>query len=250
MVNVKSLSLRDFHWIGTPSQTRICDAICSTVSLISLTALVIQNCDVSTHERQADHKFQLRLILQHHPLLERLNLWSGHWDLGQWILPTDVPHLTHLTSRPREATVLVPGRPVTSLSLTHVLTMPNQDFWEALALSTGPIHTLKMDIYDPEALLLFLQSLSVHLPDVRKLILDGPNYEDLPTLPQGFPSFRSLRTIHIPLIDCLECTLHDLGSDSQRDDQRADFTARIRLKCPRFERLDYGLFSLCGCGIL
>ncbi|KAG8994076.1 hypothetical protein FRB94_010176 [Tulasnella sp. JGI-2019a] len=182
MVNVRSLTLHDFRWLGTTSQTRICEAICSTPSFTSLTALAIQGRDFFQSRRHSDCDFQLSLILRHQPLLERLELRSGNWDLERWILPTDVPHLTHLMSRPEEAKALVPGRPITSLVLGNILAMPDQDFWEALTMSTSRIDILKVEILECEVLLPFLQLLSINLQDVQELILDGAGYEHLPTV--------------------------------------------------------------------
>ncbi|KAG8993565.1 hypothetical protein FRB93_001944 [Tulasnella sp. JGI-2019a] len=248
MVNVRSLSLRDFRWVGTPAQTRICDAICSTGTFTSLTTLIIQDYDFYQYGRHPADKFQLCLILRHLPLLERLELWTSFWEIEQRILPTDIPRLTHLIARPREAKVIVPGRPITSLSIKYILMVPGRDFMEALSMSTGSIHTLKVETMDLQHLLSFLRLLSVHVQDVQKLILDGPRYEHLPMLTQEFPSFRSLRTVCVRIFDYLECTLHGVGVESWREENRADLSADIRLKCPQFERLDYGLFRRCNCG--
>ncbi|KAG9026514.1 hypothetical protein FRB95_008740 [Tulasnella sp. JGI-2019a] len=186
MVNVKSLTLSDFRWLGTSSQTLVCKAICSTTSLTSLTTLVIQGREFSQSQRHSECNRQLCLILRHQPLLERLELRSGDWDLGQWILPTDIPHLTHLTSRPEEAKFLVPGRPIASLDFKKLSLMPRMDIWDALAASTSPIRTLKVDVFQHNVLLSFLRLISSHLQDLQNLALIGPSYD---TLPLGFPHF-------------------------------------------------------------
>ncbi|KAG9031621.1 hypothetical protein FRB95_002488 [Tulasnella sp. JGI-2019a] len=248
MMNVKSLTLYDFAWLGTTSETLVRDAICSTISLTSLTSLAIQGRDFFQPGRHLHYNRELSLILRHQPLLERLELRSGDWDLGSWILPTDIPRLTHLMSPPAEAIVLVPRRPVKFLVLREMLALPDQMFWGALAASASPIHTLKVGILQHEVLLSFLHSLSVNLQDIQHLSLNGPDYEHLPMLTQGFPSLSSLRTLHVTLWDHQACQVDGVDSDQLREDRRADLIARVRLKCPQFESLEYDHFSRCGCG--
>ncbi|KAG9032560.1 hypothetical protein FRB95_001225 [Tulasnella sp. JGI-2019a] len=144
MVNAKTLTLCDFAWLGTVSETLVRDAICSTISFTSLTTLIIDGRDFFRSGRPPGYSRELSLIIRHQPLLERLELRSGDWDLGPWILPTDVPRLTHLTSLPEEAIILVPRRPIKSLILRDMVELPDQVFWGALAASASPIHTLKI----------------------------------------------------------------------------------------------------------
>ncbi|KAG9032556.1 hypothetical protein FRB95_001221 [Tulasnella sp. JGI-2019a] len=243
MVNVTSLTLHDFRWLGTPYQTRVRNAIYSS---ISLTTLAIQGRDFFQPGSHSDCDFQLCMILRHQPLLERLELRSGDWDPGQWILPTDIPHLTHLMARPEEAKYLVPGRPVASLALRKMLTLPGEDIWEALTASTSPIHTLKVDIFDLQVVLPFLHLLSVHLQDLQDLALDGASYESLPMLTQGFPSFRSLRTLHLTIWVRWGRKQNRAGAALNMD-RRRDLVTRVQLECPQFQSFDY---SHRGCGFL
>ncbi|KAG9032559.1 hypothetical protein FRB95_001224 [Tulasnella sp. JGI-2019a] len=215
-VNVKSLKIHDFGWLGTESQTFVCNAICST---ISLTSLNIQGYVFFHPYRHPDSEFQLSVILRHQPLLERLEL-RDEWNLEQWILPTDVPHLTHLTTRSEEAKIFVPGQPITSLSLREIWVMPNKD------------------------LLPFLQFLSTHLHDVQDLTLDGPYYENVPMLTLGFPSFLSLRNFRITVRE--HCTPDD--DDEPREIRCTDLISRVRLECPQLKYLAYSHFSRCAGG--
>ncbi|KAG9000882.1 hypothetical protein FRB94_005105 [Tulasnella sp. JGI-2019a] len=247
MVNVRLLTLYDFAWLGTISETLVRDAICSTISLTSLTTLVIDGRDFFRPGLPPGYNRELSLILRHQPLLERLELRSGDWDLGQWILPTDVPRLAHLMSPPAEARVLVSRRPIKSLVLRNVYALPDQVFWGALAASTGPIHTLKVDILHHVVLLSFLDSLSVNLHDIQHLTLNGPDYEHLPMLTQKFPSLPSLCTLRIILWEHQGYQMDGADIDRLREDLRADLTARVQLGCPQLESIDYGHFTGCGC---
>ncbi|KAG9032557.1 hypothetical protein FRB95_001222 [Tulasnella sp. JGI-2019a] len=238
MVNIKSLKLYELTWLGTESQTLVCNAICSTMSLTSLT---IQGYGLFHSSRHPDSDSQLSAILRHQPLLERLEL-EGEWDLEQWILPTDVPHLTHLMSRPGEAKFFIPGRPIASLSLMEIRAAPDKDFWEALSTSASSIHTLKVNILKDGALLPVLQLLSTHLRDVQDLSLEGPYYENLPMLTAGFPSFLSVRTLHLTVWEHC-CPIH---KEEHINNLRTDLIARVQLECPQLESLEYGHFSRCG----
>ncbi|KAG9026515.1 hypothetical protein FRB95_008741 [Tulasnella sp. JGI-2019a] len=246
MMNVKSLTLHDFHWLGTPSQNLICDAICSTVSLASVTTLILQGYDFFQHKRHAGSECQLSLILRHQPLLERLELRSGNWDLEQWILPTDVPHLTYLKSGLKEAKVLVPGRPITFLAFRKMSAMPDVDVWQALTASTEPIRTLKVDIPEVNFFSSFLNIISVHLQDVQNLVLTGPGYDSLPMIIENFPPFRSLRTLHIKLWDHVDNRIENISA-TLYENRRANFITHLRLESPQFESL---IYSDCSCNIL
>ncbi|KAG8999099.1 hypothetical protein FRB94_006435 [Tulasnella sp. JGI-2019a] len=238
MVNVRSLTLRDFRWLKTTSaQTLISHAICSTVSLPSLTSLTIHGSDFRP-ETKPNYVIQLSLILRYQPFLERLELRSGEWDLERWIFPTDLPRLTHLMSGPEEAKVLVPGRPITSLALRKLSVVPRMDVWVALTTSTSPIHALKVDVLQHDVLLSILHFISSHLQDVEDLTLNGPTYETLPLLTQGFPSLPSLRILHVTLWVHLGCEMESVCT-TLREGRRADLVTRLRSECPEFKSLDY-----------
>ncbi|KAG9000886.1 hypothetical protein FRB94_005109 [Tulasnella sp. JGI-2019a] len=175
MMNVKSLTLHDFSWVGTPCQAIVCNAISSTLSFTSLTALAVEGRDFG--ERR-EYSSQLSLILRSQPLLECLELRSGAWDLGRWIFRSGVPRLTRLVARLDEAKVLVPGRPITSLSIKHMSGPPSLDVWEALAASTAKVTALALDAgYGP--LEPSLRSIALHLQSIQELVITGVSIREI-----------------------------------------------------------------------
>ncbi|KAG9026512.1 hypothetical protein FRB95_008738 [Tulasnella sp. JGI-2019a] len=232
MVNIKSLTLRDFGWLGTPYQNLIRDAISLTVSLSSLTSLVIQGQDFPPSGRHENHSVQLALLLRSQPLLECLELRSSEWDLQDCMLQSDVPRLSHLVAGSREARFLVCGRPITSLFIRSITREPGPDGWKALAASSAPITFLALDdMYHP-FLEAALHSVAMHFKDVQKLSIQGAAYQILPLLIGGFPSFPYLRTLRLKAWD-----LNMEGTESI-EDQRLDAIMYIRHRCPQFQNLE------------
>ncbi|KAG9000876.1 hypothetical protein FRB94_005099 [Tulasnella sp. JGI-2019a] len=169
MVNVKSLTLHDFHWLGTRVEDRICDVICSTVSLRFLTSLAIhcENTALWRPDTHGNYSLQLCLVLRSHPLLDRLELGPGLWDLEPWIQPSDVPRLSHLTADSDAVRVMVRGRPITTLYIPNLMDVRDV---AALIDSVVPITTLTFDIL-PECNESALSSIGTHIKDIQHLVL-------------------------------------------------------------------------------
>ncbi|KAG8844915.1 hypothetical protein FRB96_002804, partial [Tulasnella sp. 330] len=142
MRNVKSLTLHEFEWLGTPSRDLYSDGFPSSLSLTTL----ILNGPMAhrTLKTWSAYNSQLITILRHQPLLEHLELRSSAWDL-QLLLPADVPRLTHLVSRPEDAYALVRGRPITSLTLVNTRWVPDLLIWLALEASTATVTNLRIN---------------------------------------------------------------------------------------------------------
>ncbi|KAG9026506.1 hypothetical protein FRB95_008732 [Tulasnella sp. JGI-2019a] len=143
MMNAKSLELQDLPWLEIRIEESICNLICSTASLRSLTSLAIQCLEMSSRDlnKRRDYSRHLCLILRGHPLLERLELLPGLWDLGPWILQSHIPRLSHLAANSDTARVMIRGRPNTSLYIPNLMDVRDADTWEALAASTAPINS-------------------------------------------------------------------------------------------------------------
>ncbi|KAG9000879.1 hypothetical protein FRB94_005102 [Tulasnella sp. JGI-2019a] len=233
MVNVKSITLHDFGWLGTPYENLVRDAISSTVSLSSLTTLIIGGQDFPKSGGHENHSSQLSLLLRSQPLLESLELGSGEWDLQNCILRSDVPRLSRLVARPHEARFLVPGRPITSLSITSIFTVPGPDEWKMLAASAVPLTFLTLDdTIDPEVLESALRSVATHFKDVQRLLIYGAAYHAFPLLVEGLPSFPSLRTLRLMAWDI------DTEGKKKIDSRRLHAITCIRSVNPQFENLE------------
>ncbi|KAG9000875.1 hypothetical protein FRB94_005098 [Tulasnella sp. JGI-2019a] len=234
MVNVKSLTLRDFHWLGTRVDDRIFNAMRSSTSLRSLTSLAVKcetKCWTSgTHE---NYSLQLCLVLRSHPLLERLELGPGRWDLEPWILQSDIPRLSHLTADSNAARVIVPGRPITTLYIPNLMGVRDVDTWEALAASVMPITTLAFDfLWERKASPLC--SIGIYMKDVQHLVLNCFSVMMLPRITKELPSFRCLRTLRLSVLN------YSPNGRNDYEGKRTEAIIRIRSICPEFQDLKIG----------
>ncbi|KAG9032548.1 hypothetical protein FRB95_001213 [Tulasnella sp. JGI-2019a] len=232
MVNIKTLLLRDFGWLGTPYQNLVHNAISSTVSLSSLTDLTLLGAAFDRPPRHEDYGLELSLLLRGLPLLECLRLQSGDWDLQGYILQSDVPRLGRLQARSHEAKLLVPGRPITGLCITELFELPDPDEWRFLAASAVPLTFFAIDDTEsPEVLKSVLHSVAKHFKDVQKLRIFGCIYSTMDVLVKEFPSFPSLRNIHIR-----GWGIHK-GGEKKVESRRLDAITHIRSVNPQFQNL-------------
>ncbi|KAG9032551.1 hypothetical protein FRB95_001216 [Tulasnella sp. JGI-2019a] len=238
MVNVRSLTLQDFDWLETASQTLISNALCSTTSFASLTALAIEGHNFFQPGKTGDYTSQLSLILRSQPRLERLELRSGDWDLEHWILQSDVPSLSHLMAQPSEAPVMVCGRPIRSLFIRNVLTVPTSDIWEAVARSEALIDTLTLEVIQYKDLTPTLYSASMYMKDVQKLVIHGAACQELPLLISGFPSFHYLQTLRVMVWDYWDGGKISVNGERTNEEERIDATIFLRSRCPRLQNLE------------
>ncbi|KAG9026508.1 hypothetical protein FRB95_008734 [Tulasnella sp. JGI-2019a] len=216
MVNVKSLTLRDFDWTGSQSETLVYGAICSTECLPSLTTLIVHGRTFYRPDQVRDHSRQLSLIIRSHPLLERLELRSGNWDLGSWIVQSDVPNLSYLMARPGDARVLIRGRPITSLFINRALTA-DLDAWEAPAISAVSNICVTLHYLENGVVESVVRFVVTHFKDVQELIVNGIYFHELSSLFSSFPSFCNLRTLRFGVRNLFDGTGKKMDENQRID---------------------------------
>ncbi|KAG9026511.1 hypothetical protein FRB95_008737 [Tulasnella sp. JGI-2019a] len=184
MMNLKFLTLHDFEWLGSMSQDIVCDSIPPPVPLaaITLTTLVIECRSFFLTGDLEENSIQLSLILRSQPFLECLALRSGNWDLEPLIVPSDIPLLSHLMAKPREAKVLVRGRPITTLFISGMLIVSDLSVWESIAASSAPITTLTLELAYHDVLGSALALAAIYTKDVQKLVIQGVIPRELPSV--------------------------------------------------------------------
>ncbi|KAG8980757.1 hypothetical protein FRB94_009791 [Tulasnella sp. JGI-2019a] len=223
MGNIKSLTLYDFDWLWTISHSVVRTALVPG----SLTSLILSGPAYRGGFRRTGGNYELAMILRQQPLFERLELRAGDWNMDEWILPTDIPHLRTLVSGVIEAIKLVPCRPVTSLNLIDIRQVPEDAAWQALATSASPILTLVLNI-GLNHLKGILRGAAAYLIEVESLYLKGICAQDLGVIRKRFPMFHRLRTVHVPPGVCWHIIT---------DPQRINFTEGIKLRCPSIEEV-------------
>ncbi|KAG9038325.1 hypothetical protein FRB95_001737 [Tulasnella sp. JGI-2019a] len=95
---------------------------------------------------------------------------NGNHDV---LRPTDLPHLRSISAMSSELLALVPGRPVTSLTLLHGVDLTQgQRLWKAVSTSTGPLTHITLRWYHWFSLSINIQAISQHLPQLQSLSLE------------------------------------------------------------------------------
>ncbi|KAF6742738.1 hypothetical protein DFP72DRAFT_1179008 [Ephemerocybe angulata] len=105
------------------------------------------------------------------PGLESLVLDQSRADLTLEIPHTLLPRLSTISGPGRLSQVLVPGRPVSSISITSERL--SEDMVSVLAASAGRVTTLSADMSGP--LLPILEALAVMMPELEVIRLDTAN---------------------------------------------------------------------------
>ncbi|KAG8865644.1 hypothetical protein FRB97_004542, partial [Tulasnella sp. 331] len=95
-----------------------------------------------------DYEHELAMILKSQPLLKRLELRIGKWDMDMWLSPTGLSHLHSPVVNEEEARMLIPRRPITSLTLLGVDKVLDDDAWKDLATSSTLITSLTFDVIE------------------------------------------------------------------------------------------------------
>ncbi|KAG8868495.1 hypothetical protein FRB97_002346, partial [Tulasnella sp. 331] len=123
---------------------------------------------------------ELAFFLQHQPLLLDLRLSTYRGCLkGQQIPPNVVPLLQSLNGVASDIRMIVPGRPLTSITIWEHADEPAILLWEELLASTQPITHLTLHIYPYHPIGLSLWVMAKHLTQLQSLTLVGVReYED------------------------------------------------------------------------
>jgi hypothetical protein len=130
----------------------------------------------SPDELLFDQRIDIELILQNQPLLEHLELPRGPTDLGN-LTSNDLPLLHTFSGHVQAATQIVPGRPVSNVSIIHVAYHEDSLAWDTvfseLKNSSATIKALSLDFHRPlyqadDALILNL--IIKHFKTLQKLV--------------------------------------------------------------------------------
>ncbi|KAG8884102.1 hypothetical protein FRB98_002627 [Tulasnella sp. 332] len=163
--NLRSLYLYDHDWWYNPAfvQARY------SLSHLALTSLTIRGSGLRG-VRGPHHEPNIVPILRLQPILERLDLRLGKWDMES-IGPCDIPDLATLSAGTDEARFIVPGRPITSLTLS-VKRLEEEEVWKDISASTRRLTSLTLDVLRCGMLLpQTLEMAAAHMTGVESLTL-------------------------------------------------------------------------------
>ncbi|KAG9032554.1 hypothetical protein FRB95_001219 [Tulasnella sp. JGI-2019a] len=236
MVNIKSLTLRDFDWLETLCRGLVQNLLSVTTSLAYLTALVIKGHQFSDLSNRRDCSPQISRILLSQPLSGRLRLRSGGWDLERHIRQSDIPRLSYLKAERGEDGVIIYGGPITSLDIRFIRTVPSLDVWKALAVSTAPITSMTLNVSDH--IIPVVGMVAIYVKDVQELVINGVLFNQIPLIIDAFPSFPCLRNLHFVVWDLWDGPKNGGMCKKMNEDQRMDAIESIRLRCPQFQNLE------------
>ncbi|KAG8963918.1 hypothetical protein FRC05_004369 [Tulasnella sp. 425] len=170
-------------------------------------------------------------ILRAQPELEHLEIgWNVRW--AEALDKADLPKLRSLKTTLKEASNIVPGRPVERLELIPMFT--NNDFdpalFKNLILSTGPIknlHIRMLSQFYAQSPQSPIRIASQTLPNLEQLIIThhGPIPEQL--ILDEIPSFQSLRRLVLLDLDLAKVAGYGAGVNDGDNLFR-----RVKILCP------------------
>ncbi|KAG8869094.1 hypothetical protein FRB98_002862, partial [Tulasnella sp. 332] len=194
MVNLNSLTIHSFNPLWSVSYRRVrptLDAIC-------LTTLIITGPSFRWPNPNPGDERELAMILKSQPLLQHLELRSGKWDMGEWLSPVDLSHLHSLAAREEDARRLIPGRPITSLTLFDIDKVLDESSWQELAASSTSTYDLTFCVTRKDLITPFLQSAAKHL-ELESLRVTFLPIEHVAKVYENFPVFSRLRSLTVIL---------------------------------------------------
>ncbi|KAG8944469.1 hypothetical protein FRC04_001781 [Tulasnella sp. 424] len=165
----------------------IFEPIKAAVSKMSLNRLFLWNCAEPIQ------------FLRAQPELEHLEIG---WNICpvEGLEKADIPKLRSLSATPKEASYIVPGRPVEQFNLVAGFEDNDLDegVFKSLALSTGPINKLSMCPYRPwddQNAPRRLRIVSQNLPDLEELTITVFGTISAQVILDEIPWFQSLRRL-------------------------------------------------------
>ncbi|KAG8878403.1 hypothetical protein FRB97_002484 [Tulasnella sp. 331] len=166
------------------------------------------------------------VFLRQQPRLEHLSLYDDHLEGLQ---PTDIPNLRSLATTASHAKIIVPGRPITTMSLLFGMEVETERLWKALAASSGPLTDVTLQSAGFPDFELHCQAMAVHLPRITSLTLKTFHIGFDDTVSE---SLRLLSALH-PLTHLR--TLR-VGLASFRTDTH-EVWCGLRSACPNIEQI-------------
>ncbi|KAG9025164.1 hypothetical protein FRB95_010492 [Tulasnella sp. JGI-2019a] len=203
MENLRSLNLLGLDRNAWPGSLQLLEEASGHISLTSLHVGSANTFPTFPTEGRTVHSDRLMSFIRQQPLLEQLNLPKGSHSLkAQTILPTDMPILRSLSAMTGDATLIVPGRPITSVTLFQGLKHETKDdLWKAMGASSGPLAhiTLKWTLWSGFAM--DCQFIATHLPQLESLTLESLwEGEDFKRVTASLRLLGRLRNLHIDLL--------------------------------------------------
>ncbi|KAG8871487.1 hypothetical protein FRB97_008650 [Tulasnella sp. 331] len=230
MSNLKSMTIRDFDWLWTASHS----VVAPSVAGASLTALFITGSAFRCPGRRAGYELELAMILKSQPLLERLELRSGKWDMEEWLTPKDLTHLHTLVAGEADARRLIPGRPITSLTLHYVTRVLDNNAWQGLAASSEPITSLTFSVSRKEFIPPILQSAAKHMEALESICASSLCIEHLGKVYENFPTFKRLRYLSVTMRECWH------NDTKLKEEYLTDLRTGVQMGSPSIEHVRLG----------
>ncbi|KAG8854303.1 hypothetical protein FRB96_007708 [Tulasnella sp. 330] len=175
MSNLRSLNLLGLDLDAWP---RTLQLLREAVSRLHLTSLRVNNSafdHLIPSTAHAIHPKELMHFIHQQPLLEHLSLPKGPAIIhNQQFRSTDIPLLRSLAATGSDAALIVPGRPVSSLTLFEDVSHgATDDLWRAVATSTAPLTHVTLRWTNWSGFALNLEAIAAHLRHLENLTLQN-----------------------------------------------------------------------------
>lgn len=184
MINLRTLVAHEFELSmkipsGNAGEPR---RIGDLVSHLALQELIFQDYSVTQAAARCIAAEQLVAILKLQPELRTLVLPAGPPSIAAGdskLLEKDIPMLEILHAVPDDAAIIVPGRPISSLTIRNKMGPITLETWACVSQSTRPISTLEIGFYRANEASSSLSGAAVNLKSLEKLRLTHVDRSDL-----------------------------------------------------------------------
>ncbi|KAG8844048.1 hypothetical protein FRB96_003312 [Tulasnella sp. 330] len=170
MINLRTLTLLDFDPIVVSGP---CQHLRDAASHMSLLALHVGPPISGTRDfSRRNNPDELAYFLGQQSLLQHIEL-PKYLGVGAKLKMTDIPHLRSVIAGDVDALAIVPGRPVSSLTLLQGFSSAGaHDGWWTLSNSTGPITHVTLRWVNWTTLQVNIEAMCKHLPYLKSLSLE------------------------------------------------------------------------------